>query len=120
MEKQFEEIKGTLKDHGQRISLTEATIAPLLSRMDKLVTAISLQSKEQAVANANQTHQAETNKRIWSRIEKGEDKIDIIQKSIDTNANNMDIINKLPLYLATIGFTLMGLVGLFAYRLLTA
>tara|TARA_R110002096_G_scaffold141976_1_gene297023 strand:+ start:655 stop:1029 length:375 start_codon:yes stop_codon:yes gene_type:complete len=66
--------------------------------------------KEQAVANANYTHQAEINKRMFTELKEIKAETRANSRYIDTNRNMDAIINKAPIWAVTTLITLVGLL----------
>lgn len=72
--------------------------------------------KEQAVANANYTHQSDINKRIFEEQKEMKYEIKANSKYIDTNRNMDAIINKAPLWALSTTVTLLLLLGTVVYK----
>lgn len=72
--------------------------------------------KEQAVANANYTHQSDINKRMFAELNDVKSETRANSKYIDTNRNMDAIINKAPLWAFSTLSTLLVLVGTVIYK----
>ena len=75
--------------------------------------------KEQAVANANYTHQSDINKRMFSEIKEVKAETRANSRYIDTNKNMDEIINKAPFWALSMSGTLLALLGTVLYKTFT-
>jgi len=99
-----------------RLVNVESSSKEILQEVRGFAESVHELVKEQAVANANYTHQSDINKRMFAEINDVKSETRANSKYIDTNRNMDAIINKAPLWAFSTLSTLLILVGTVIYK----
>ena len=97
----------------------DKTVQSLLAGIEKLVGAVSEQSKEFAVFSANYKNQIEDNKRTGERLEKIEEKFTILSNEVIESRPVMKVVSGLSNKLIGFGLGMFVLVGGVIYAALS-
>lgn len=115
-QERINDIEQKMGQFDSRLTSSENSNKEVLLEVRSFASNVHDLVKEQAVANANYTHQSEINNRIFAEYKELKIEVRANSKYIDTNRNMDAIINKAPMWAFSTLATLVLLVATVVYN----